>query len=157
MTVERSLLIVTAVGAGLIGGVMFAFSTFIMTALGRLEPGQGITAMQAINRAAPNALFMTALFGTALTSIALAVVTVIRHDASAIYAMVACILYLVGIVLTVVYHVPRNNALDALDPAGAGSAEFWRNYVSGWTAWNHIRTVSALSASAVLLWAATGR
>jgi uncharacterized membrane protein len=152
----RSLLIVTAVGAGLIGGVMFAFSTFIMPALSRLEPRQGIAAMQAINRAAPNAFFMTALFGTAVTSIALAVATVVRHDASASYAVVACVLYLTGIVLTVVYHVPRNNALDAADPGGNDAADVWGNYAPGWTAWNHVRTVSTLSASAVLVWAATG-
>lgn len=152
----RSLLIVTAVGAGLIGGVMFAFSTFIMPALSRLEPREGIAAMQAINRAAPNAFFMTALFGTAVTSIALAVATVVRHDASASYAVMACVLYFTGIVLTVVYHVPRNNALDVVDPGGNDAADVWGNYVRGWTAWNHVRTVSALSASAVLVWAATG-
>ena len=64
---ERYLAIVTAGGAGVVGGVMFAFSTFIMTGLGRLDPAQGISAMQAINREAPNFWFMTALFGTALS------------------------------------------------------------------------------------------
>ena len=152
---ERYLTIVTAVGAGVVGGVMFAFSTFIMTGLGRLEPAQGIAAMQAINREAPNFWFMTALFGTALTSIVLAVVSVVRHDGSAVYAVIACALYLVGIVLTIVYHVPHNNALDALDPTAADSAAYWRDYVSGWTGWNHVRTVSAIAASAVLTWSAT--
>ncbi len=51
---------VAAVGAATIGGVFFAFSTFVMRALRDLEPRQGLTAMQAINRAAPNPLFMTA-------------------------------------------------------------------------------------------------
>ena len=152
---ERYLTIVTAVGAGVVGGVMFAFSTFIMTGLGRLDPAQGISAMQAINREAPNFWFMTALFGTALTSISLAIVSVVRHDGSAVYAVIACALYLVGIVLTIVYHVPHNNALDAIDPTAAGSADYWRDYVSGWTGWNHVRTVSAIAASAVLTWSAT--
>ncbi|MDH6289302.1 DUF1772 domain-containing protein [Rhodococcus opacus] len=152
---ERYLTIVTAVGAGVVGGVMFAFSTFIMAGLGRLEPAQGITAMQAINREAPNFWFMTALFGTALTSIVLAVVSVVRHDGSAVYAVIACALYLVGIVLTIVYHVPHNNALDGIDPTAADSAAYWRDYVSGWTGWNHVRTVSAIAASAVLTWSAT--
>ncbi|MBC2641371.1 MULTISPECIES: DUF1772 domain-containing protein [unclassified Rhodococcus (in: high G+C Gram-positive bacteria)] len=152
---ERYLTVVTAVSAGVVGGVMFAFSTFIMSGLGRLEPAQGIAAMQAINREAPNFWFMTALFGTALTSIALAVVSVVRHDGSAVYAVTACALYLVGIVLTIVYHVPHNNALDALDPTAADSAAYWRDYLSGWTGWNHVRTVSAMAASAVLTWSAT--
>jgi uncharacterized membrane protein len=152
---ERCLTVVTAVGAGVVGGVMFAFSTFIMTGFGRLEPAQGIAAMQAINREAPNFWFMTALFGTALTSIALVVVSVVRHNGSAGCAVIACLLYLVGIVLTIVYHVPHNNALDAIDPTAAGSAAYWRDYLSGWTGWNHVRTVSAIAASAVLTWSAT--
>lgn len=38
----------SAVGCGLMAGVYFAFSTFIMTALGRLDQAAGIAAMNAI-------------------------------------------------------------------------------------------------------------
>ena len=33
----------------LVAGIFFAFSTFIMRALGRLRPAEGVAAMQAIN------------------------------------------------------------------------------------------------------------
>jgi len=56
---------IAAVGAGLSAGVFFAFSTFVMKALGRLPDTEGISAMQAINKAAPTPAFMAALFGTA--------------------------------------------------------------------------------------------
>ena len=57
--------VAAAVGAGTAGGVFFAFSTFVMRALDRLPPAHSLAAMQAINKDAPNPLFMAALFGTA--------------------------------------------------------------------------------------------
>lgn len=65
--------LVTAVGCGLSAGVFFAFSAFVMPALGRLPPAQGIAAMQSINKLAVTPAFMTALFGTALACLGLAV------------------------------------------------------------------------------------
>jgi len=74
----RTLTVVAAVGAGLSGGVFFAFSTFVMKALGRLPDAEAVTAMNAINKAAPTPLFMLALFGTGAVSVALSVVA-FRH------------------------------------------------------------------------------
>ena len=37
-----------ALGCGLVAGVFFAFSTFVMKALGKLPPAQGVAAMQSI-------------------------------------------------------------------------------------------------------------
>jgi uncharacterized membrane protein len=42
----------TALGCGLVAGVFFAFSSFVMPALKRLPPAQGIAAMQSINKLA---------------------------------------------------------------------------------------------------------
>ena len=47
----QTLTVIAAVGAGVSGGVFFAFSSFIMKALGRLPAAEGISAMNAINRA----------------------------------------------------------------------------------------------------------
>jgi uncharacterized membrane protein len=68
-----ALTVVTALGCGLGAGALFAFSSFVMTALGRLQPAQGIAAMQSINVQAPTPVFMTALFGSALACLAVAV------------------------------------------------------------------------------------
>ena len=38
------LTLVTALGCGLVGGIFFAFSSFVMRALTRLPPAQGIAA-----------------------------------------------------------------------------------------------------------------
>jgi hypothetical protein len=44
-----TLTVLAALGSGLVAGIFFAFSAFLMTALSRLPPLQGIAAMQSIN------------------------------------------------------------------------------------------------------------
>lgn len=145
---NRTLLLVSAVGAGVSGGVFFAFSTFVMRGLGGIPPAQGAAAMQAINRAAPSPLFMLALFGTAVTGVIVGVAGL--RDMSvpgAVYAVVGAALYLLPVVLTVAYHVPYNNQLEALDVSLPASADFWTTYLSRWTAVNHLRCLGALGAA----------
>ena len=147
----RSLTLVSALGTGLVAGVFFAFSTFVMKGLDRTPAPGGLTAMQAINRAAPTPLFMLALFGTALTCTVLGVSAFFRLDEPvARYQLAGCALYLVAIVLTAAYHVPRNDALDAVNPQSVGAAATWTHYVTNWTAWNHVRTVTSLAGAVVL-------
>ena len=148
----RILTIIAAVGAGVSGGVFFAFSTFVMKALGRLPAAEGISAMNAINKAAPAPLFMLALFGTGVVSIVLSAVALRHLDQRwAVYLLTGTALYLVCLVLTMVYHVPRNDALALVDPAGPGAAHAWAHYLSPWTAWNHVRTVTALAGSTAFI------
>ena len=109
------LAIATAVGCAVNGGVFFAFSSFVMAALRRLAPAQGIAAMQSINVLAVTPVFMTVLFGTGAACIALA-----AAEPSAL-VLAATAAYLVGVPgLTMAYNVPRNDALAALDPAPPG-------------------------------------
>jgi len=67
----------------------------------------------------------------------------------AVWLLVGGALYLVAIVLTAAYHVPRNDALAMVNPTSAGAATKWRQYLTGWTAWNHLRTISCLGSAAV--------
>ena len=146
---------VTAVGAATTGGVFFAFSTFVMRALRDLEPRQGLTAMQSINRAAPNPLFMTLLLGTAVLSGGVTVVGLRKLDDPGAPALVAGgVLYLVAVGITAGYHVPRNDALLLLDPSAQASGQAWLEYESAWTMWNHLRTLTCIAAASTLLWAA---
>ena len=54
------LTLATAVACGTMAGAFFAFSTFVMKALARLPPNEGIAAMQSINVAAVNSWFLAA-------------------------------------------------------------------------------------------------
>ncbi len=147
-----ALTLVTALGCGLIAGVFFAFSSFVMKALARLPAAQGVAAMQEINVAAVSFAFMLALFGTAVACAALAVWALLAwHEPFAPYLLASSALYLVGvIVLTIAYHVPRNEALARVEPHRADAESHWTRYLSGWTAWNHVRAAASLAAAATL-------
>lgn len=148
----RALTLISALGCGLVGGIFFAFSTFVMKALDRLPPAQGIAAMQSINVTVINPLFMTAFFGTAAACVILVIFSLLGwHRPGAVFSFVGSLLYLVGTILvTIVFNVPRNEALAAVDPASAEGARLWAGYVTGWTVWNHVRTAAALAAAASL-------
>ena len=152
--VTRIAAIAAAVGAATSGGVFFGFSTFVMQALKRLPARDGLAAMQSINRAAPNPLFMTALFGTAAVGTGLALVALTRRDEPWVTpVIVGSALYLAGTALTIVYHVPRNEALAVLDPDDSGSATAWLRYATDWSRWNHVRTLTSLAAATSFTWA----
>jgi uncharacterized membrane protein len=141
-----------ALGCGLIAGVFFAFSVFVMHALGRLQPALGIAAMQSINITVINPLFMTAFFGTAAACIFVLVSSLSKwHQPGTAYLLIGSLLYLVGTVMvTIVFNVPLNEALARVEPDSTGGASLWASYLVNWTTWNHIRTVAALAAAASL-------
>jgi uncharacterized membrane protein len=149
-----ALTFVTAVACGLIGGAFFAFSTFVMRGLGRVPAPHGIVSMQSINVAAITTVFKTTMLGAALACIAVAAGSLTAWDEPFAAPMLAgSVLYLAGTILpTRVANVPRNDVLAALDPATTQAAGYWSRYLTSWTAWNHVRTVGALAASAALTW-----
>jgi uncharacterized membrane protein len=145
--------VATAVGCGLVGGVFLAFSSFVMTGLRRLPPPQAVAAMQAMNASVPASLFGFALMATAAACLALVGVAVAGWgDAEAAPLLVGAGLYLGGaIALTAGFHIPRNNALDAVDATGPEAPAAWARYVGPWLAGNHVRTVTCAAATAILV------
>lgn len=139
-------------GCGLVAGVFFAFSTFVMNALARLQPKEAIIAMQSINITAINPWFMVALFGTALACLILAIASLSNwHQPAAVYWLVGSLLYLIGTVLvTIVFNVPLNDALAIAKPDSAEGANLWARYLTNWTLWNHVRTIAAFGAATLL-------
>jgi uncharacterized membrane protein len=154
-----ALTVLAALGSGLIAGTFFAFSSFVMKALAKLPPQQGIAAMQSVNVVVINPWFLGVFLGSAVLSGVIAVVTLVtRPDAgTTVELLLGCALYLVGTLgVTVRANVPRNDALAALDPDAPESAGLWREYVRTWTVWNHVRTGAALAATASFLLALSG-
>ncbi|MCP3140843.1 anthrone oxygenase family protein [Pyxidicoccus xibeiensis] len=152
-----TLTFLTALGAGLMAGLFFAFSAVIMKALARLPPEQGMRAMQSINVTILRPSFLGVFLGTAVASLVLGGLAVHSwEERGAPYLLLGSALYLLGVIgVTFAFNVPRNEALEAVDPASAEAPRLWARYVSGWTAWNHVRTVSALGATAsfiLVLW-----
>jgi len=148
----------SALASGLMAGVFFAFSTFLMTALSAVGPAPGVRAMQAINIAVFNRCFMGVLFGNAAACVVLALASVLAwSQPGSRWRLAGSLLYLGGvIVVTACCNVPRNEALAAVVPDSADVAVVWARYVSGWSAWNHVRTVASLAAATALTLALTG-
>jgi len=145
-----ALTLAAALGCGLIAGVFFAFSAFVMGALARLPSAQGIAAMQSINIVVINPVFLGVFFGTAVLCFVLIVAALIAWGESGAMPLLAgSVLYLVGTIgVTMACNVPRNNALAAVAADAADGTRVWSRYVAEWTAWNHVRTGAALLAAA---------
>ena len=141
----------TALGCGLVAGVFYAFSTFVMPALKRLASAQGIVAMLSINRLAVTPGLMIALFGTAAACLGLIVWAAFSSSGRTAALVVAGgALYLVGTVgVTMAGNVPLNNRLARVEPDAEG-ARVWDEYLARWTAWNHVRAAAALVAAGAL-------
>ena len=142
----------TALGCGLVAGVFFAFSSFVIPALKRLEPAQGIAAMQSINKLAVAPAFMATLFGTAVACLGLAVWAAISWGERPVALVLAGgALYIVGTIgVTIARNVPLNERLAKLHSQDADATVRWGEYVTEWTAWNHARAAAALAAAATL-------
>ncbi|MFT4121299.1 DUF1772 domain-containing protein [Bradyrhizobium sp.] len=147
--ITTGLLWFSAIGCGLMAGVYFAFSTFVMTALGRLDQAAGIAAMNAINVDIVRSPFMPLFLGTTVAGAALAVMGALRISEPGAASMIAGGgLYVIGMfVVTVAFNVPLNNALAAVGASTPDAASVWAAYLKDWTFWNHVRTVASVLAS----------
>jgi uncharacterized membrane protein len=147
------LTIFAALGSGMIGGLLFAFSNFVMRALAQQAPESGIRSMQAINITIINPLFFLVFLGTALVSVILAVTALPRLSSpGTLLLLIGCVLYIFGTFgVTMAFNVPLNNKLAILEPSTTQAAEFWREYITSWTQWNHVRTIAAILASLLLI------
>lgn len=130
-------------GSALMAGLFFAFSVSVMGALARLPAGQGAAAMNAINIAILNPVFLTVFMGTTLLCAILAVKAVIGwNEPGSAWLLAGSLSYLVGIfAVTVVFNVPLNDAL-------AADGAVWSRYLTVWVPWNHVRAIAGLLALA---------
>ena len=136
-------------GSALVGGIFFAFSSFVMKALARVPSAEGIAAMQSINVVVLNPSFLGAFIGTAVLSLGtggLALAGWGRPSASLFLG--GAIFYLVcTFLVTALGNVPLNDQLAAVSPMRPGARDVWESYLGRWTMWNHVRTAAAMAAA----------
>ena len=138
-------LVVAAItGAGIVTGLLFAFSNFIMRALAKLQPEHGMFAMQQINEKIINPLFLLFFLGTPLLCAIIAIYSLLHlNHAHSVLLLVGCIGYIIGpFGITVLFNVPLNNKLAEVQPAEG--IVMWDEYQVKWQRWNHIRTYIGL-------------
>jgi uncharacterized membrane protein len=123
-----------------------------MAALGKLPSPHGIAAMQSINVVVINPWFLGTFLGTAGVCAVLVVIALINwQEPGAALVLTGALLYVVGTFLvTMLFNVPLNDALAAVAADSAEGASLWQRYLADWTNWNHVRTIAALAAAALL-------
>lgn len=149
-----ALLWIAAISSGLMAGVYFAFSGFIMQAFGKIDTTQSIAAMNSINKTILRSSFMPLFFGSSIISVLLMITAIFRWGESGIELMlVAGAVYFVGMfVCTILFNVPLNNSLAKLDQNNSNAHQVWSRYLKKWTSWNHLRTVSSLVTCILCIW-----
>lgn len=143
-------IIAALLGTATVGGIFFAFSTFIMEALKRIPPAEGIRAMQSINRVVITPAFLGIFFGTAILSLTLAVLRITATSDQPLphWLLIGALNYLAGtFAVTVIGNVPLNNRLASLRASEPSTQDYWPTYLKRWTLLNHIRTAAALLAT----------
>jgi uncharacterized membrane protein len=142
------LTLLAALGSGMMAGMFFAFSTFIMQAFARRPAPVGIAAMQSINQTILKPIFFLVFFGSAVVSVVIAVWALLDWSGGGSGMRLAGgLLYVVGSIgVTMRCNVPLNNQLDKVAPDSAEGAAFWSHYLDAWMPWNHVRTICCTAA-----------
>jgi len=145
------LILASALSSALVAGIFYAFSSFVMPALARIQSSEGIHAMNSINVTVITPSFMALFMGSALLGIVLggwSLFSISQPDSQLV--LLGCLLYVVGCFgVTMVFNVPLNNRLAATSPADGNL--FWQGYLQTWTLWNTVRTAAAALASMVFV------
>ena len=146
-------LLALAVASATLGGVFYAFSSFVMTALGDVAPAEGARAMQRINVDVFCWSFFVLFAGVPLGTVVLAAVGLWRWDpAVSPFVVAAAAVALAALAVTARGNVPLNDALARADADTEAGQRLWADYLRRWTRWNHVRTAACLATAALLLW-----
>lgn len=149
------LMMIAAVGVGVMAGVYFTFSLVVMKALAQLPALQGALAMNRINTVIVRTLFLPLFFGSTVLMAALAVLQLFNWQAgNSLLVLIASLLYVIGMfVVTAAGNVPLNNRLQDSEGNDEQLTHTWAIYLGDWTRLNHIRTVCCTVSCALLLMA----
>lgn len=142
------LAIAALLGSAVIGGVFFAFSSFIMKSLARLPSSEGMTAMQSINIVVLNRSFLGVFVGTAAVALLLMLHS-LGHwgtEQSPLFLAGAVSYFFGTFVVTIAGNVPLNNRLAAATP-NEHAVPVWQHYLERWTQLNTLRATAAIASA----------
>lgn len=147
MTADWFLIVsgVSVIACALVAGVFLTFSDFVMKSLAASETAGGIESMQIINRKVFKFVFMVLLLGmSALSPLLIGCAYFYVSGSASSWAIADGTIYLLGVFLvSLVFNVPMNQRLDAMDYASSDAASYWKTYVPVWSFWNYIRAISS--------------
>jgi len=146
-------LLAAALTTGLQAGTYYTWASGVMPGLARTDDRTFVHAMQQMNIAIVNPVFLATFLGAP----ALALVAIASTSGSARpWVIAGAGLAVATVAITGVGNVPLNNALDAAGPIDQISdlAAVREAFESGWVRLNIARTVTSTAALGCLVWAA---
>ena len=146
------MIILLIVMTGIMAGVYFAFSVFIMQSLSELPSLQAAQVMNKINDVIVNTLFLPVFFGSTLWYGGLVVWSFADWQFErSILVIIAAMIYILGMfAVTAFGNIPLNNRLKSSAENDSRLISFWDEYLRRWTRLNHLRMLSCIAACAVL-------
>lgn len=155
MNTSSILLLLAGITTALMAGLFFSWSVAVMPGLSLLRNDQYLAAMQAMNRAILNPLFLICF----MLPVALLPLAAYRyyHTVGFVWLLAAAVLYVAGVFLvTMIGNVPVNDQLDKmqLTLSIADDLQAMRMRIENTWVWlNHIRTIAAVAAIICVLYA----
>lgn len=136
---------------GVYAGLFFAFTVGVMPGLRGVGAPVFVGAMQGINRAIVNPVFLAVFLGAPVLALVAAVSATGAGGVPAVAAWAAFALVAAVFVVTVALNIPLNNALEAAGPVEGTAAEAARRaFEAPWVRWNAVRTVLSAAGAACL-------
>jgi uncharacterized membrane protein len=152
-SLRAPILLAATVAAGLQAGTYYTWASGVMPGLARTDDRTLIAAVQHMNVAIVNPVFMLSFLGAPL----LAGASVVTSSTTARPWAIAGLALAVGtVVITGALNIPLNNALEAAGPVDriADLAAVRAAFEDAWVRWNIARVVTSTAALACLGWAA---
>ncbi len=146
------MIVLLIVMTGLMAGIYFAFSVFIMESLAQLPALQGARAMNKINDVIINTLFLPVFFGSTLWYAGLIVWSFADwQQTRSVLIISAAIIYIAGMFLVTAFgNVPLNNRLKESESSETALGHCWSKYLQQWTRLNHLRMLSCMASCTLL-------
>ena len=147
------MLIALITATGVMAGIYFAFSVFVMKSLAQLPVQEDIRVMNSINKVIVKTAFLPLFFLSSIGHLALIIYAFISDNYAAGLLVPAGVIYIGGMfMVTVLGNVPLNNRLAAASTnGGTASGALWNGYLLHWGRLNHIRTGSCIAATLLML------
>lgn len=158
--VAEALAVWALVLMGIMTGFFFAFSNTVMPGFDVTRPISAIEGMQGINLVVRNPVFFVSFFLTPVFAIITGVIAWVSHRRqAAVLACVSAMIYICGAFLvTVVHHIPLNEALAVIDTETLGDTALsvWNTYSTEWTPMNTVRSIACAVAMVPLAYCIVG-
>ncbi len=146
------MLISLIVMTGLMAGIYFAFSVFVMQSLAQLTAHEGTRAMNAINTVIVKTAFLPLFFISSIAHLGLVILAMMTDMEGSYLLGSAGAIYVVGMFFTTMFgNVPLNNSLAEYTEASEKQTDVWNDYLQRWVRLNHIRTISCTVSMVLML------